>query len=305
MRSVRCVAFDEREMQMAITAEDIHNQSFSIDRKGYDVDEVDVFLERVADEIDEMNNIIAQLENQLDNAYAQEEDRFGGFDTPATIEPVDYQEDEAADADATVAMVPAGEEEIVAVVDESEKDARIAELEALLAEKSANDNAIAQALIVAQRSADEIIANAKGDAEEIVKNARAERDRILDKAEVERQKIQDAINRLEDSREEIRGDYQDLLADFITEASRRLAEIGGTNPVASAHARIAPARMYDEVDDYAPVMGQAPISDAPVAYSVPQATGVVPAAATPVASAVEKDFSGFGDAGDFEFDELD
>ena len=37
---------------MAITSAEIHNQSFSIDRKGYDVDEVDVFLEHVADEID-------------------------------------------------------------------------------------------------------------------------------------------------------------------------------------------------------------------------------------------------------------
>ena len=39
---------------MAITSAEIHNQSFSIDRKGYDVDEVDVFLEHVADEIDGM-----------------------------------------------------------------------------------------------------------------------------------------------------------------------------------------------------------------------------------------------------------
>mgnify|MGYP001028311848 CR=1 FL=1 len=37
---------------MAITSAEIHNQSFSIDRKGYDVDEVDVFLEHVAAEID-------------------------------------------------------------------------------------------------------------------------------------------------------------------------------------------------------------------------------------------------------------
>ena len=37
---------------MAITSEDIHNQSFTVDRKGYDVDEVDVFLEHVAAEID-------------------------------------------------------------------------------------------------------------------------------------------------------------------------------------------------------------------------------------------------------------
>ena len=55
---------------MAITASDIHNQSFSIDRKGYDVDEVDVFLEHVADEIDILNDTIAQLQAQL------EEDRL-------------------------------------------------------------------------------------------------------------------------------------------------------------------------------------------------------------------------------------
>ena len=55
---------------MAITASDIHNQSFSIDRKGYDVDEVDVFLEHVADEIDILNDTIAHLQDQL------EADRF-------------------------------------------------------------------------------------------------------------------------------------------------------------------------------------------------------------------------------------
>ena len=65
---------------MAITSAEIHNQSFSIDRKGYDVDEVDVFLEHVADEIDGMNAQIAQLENQLDDR------KFEGFDTPARVE---------------------------------------------------------------------------------------------------------------------------------------------------------------------------------------------------------------------------
>ena len=53
---------------MAITAEDIHNQSFAIDRKGYDVDEVDVFLEHVADEIDYLNDRIAELEEELEEA---------------------------------------------------------------------------------------------------------------------------------------------------------------------------------------------------------------------------------------------
>ena len=36
---------------MAITSADIQNQSFKIERRGYDVDEVDVFLERVASEM--------------------------------------------------------------------------------------------------------------------------------------------------------------------------------------------------------------------------------------------------------------
>ena len=58
---------------MAITSAEIHNQSFSIDRKGYDVDEVDVFLEHVADEIDNLNNQIADLQDQLnDSRFAKE-----------------------------------------------------------------------------------------------------------------------------------------------------------------------------------------------------------------------------------------
>ena len=67
---------------MAITSADIQNQSFAIDRKGYMVDEVDDFLERVADEIDELNNTVADLQRQLEDAG----DAFAGFDTPVANE---------------------------------------------------------------------------------------------------------------------------------------------------------------------------------------------------------------------------
>ena len=136
---------------MAITSAEIHNQSFSIDRKGYDVDEVDVFLEHVADEIDGMNAQIAQLENQLDDR------KFEGFDTPARVEAPVVVTDDAALA---------------------EKDARIADLERQLEAKKADDNAIAQALIIAQRSADEIIANANAQAAATIKDAEDEGTRI-------------------------------------------------------------------------------------------------------------------------------
>ena len=157
---------------MAITSAEIHNQSFSIDRKGYDVDEVDVFLEHVADEIDGMNAQIIQLENQLDDR------KFDGFDTPAR----------------TVEM-PVVDDSLLA-----EKDERIADLERQLEAKKADDNAIAQALIIAQRSADEIIANANAQSAATIKDAEEEAQRIIDKAENEKQKVLDAIKKLEDDR---------------------------------------------------------------------------------------------------------
>ncbi|MFR3091058.1 MAG: DivIVA domain-containing protein [Eggerthella lenta] len=140
---------------MAITSAEIHNQSFSIDRKGYDVDEVDVFLEHVADEIDGMNAQIAQLENQLDDR------KFEGFDTPARVEAPVVVTDDAALA---------------------EKDARIADLERQLEAKKADDNAIAQALIIAQRSATRSSRTRMPQAAATIKDAEDEGTRIVDKA---------------------------------------------------------------------------------------------------------------------------
>ncbi len=274
---------------MTITASDIHNQSFSIDRKGYDVDEVDVFLEHVADEIDVLNDTIAHLQAQL------EEDRFSGFDAPAS---------------STVAIT----ETAVATVDTSEldaqlaqKDAIISDLERQLADKRADDNAIAQALIIAQRSADEILAKANANATETIQDARDEAQRIIDRANTDRQDVVDAIRKLQDDREDAREEYADLLKDIIADASRKLADIGANVPAAAA---VADGE-YDvaagltgnfEIDEYV-----APSSYVtPAAPAVPAAAaGIAVAAATPVASPYEKDLSGFGDADDFEFEEID
>ena len=264
---------------MAITSAEIHNQSFSIDRKGYDVDEVDVFLEHVADEIDDMNSQIAQLESQLD------EGRFDGFDKPARIE--------ASSVDETAL---------------AEKDERIAELERQLEAKKADDNAIAQALIIAQRSADEIISNANAQSAATIKDAEDEASRIVGKAEAEKQKVLDAIKKLEDDREDARDEYKELLSDFINDATRKLAEIGGTllasTPAPSAHARAA---VEAPASDRVTASAQAPINrDGAGAYTAPQPAGAVVAPATPKPSGVEKDLSGFGDADDaFEFEEID
>ena len=268
---------------MAITASDIHNQSFSIDRKGYDVDEVDVFLEHVADEIDLLNETIAQLQAQI------EEDRFSGFDAPAS---------------STVAIA---ETAAVASVDTSQfeaelaqKDAIIGDLERQLRDKRADDNAIAQALIIAQRSADEILAKANASATETIQDARDEAQRIIDRANTDRQDVVDAIRKLQDDREDAREEYADLLKDIISDASRKLADIGAQAPKTLA-------TIDGEYDVAAGLTGNFEIDEyvAPQAYATPQATGAAVAAAVPVASAYEKDLSGFGDADDFEFEEID
>lgn len=273
---------------MAITASDIHNQSFSIDRKGYDVDEVDVFLEHVADEIDILNETIENLQAQL------EESRFSGFDAPAS---------------ATVAIT----ETAVSTADDAEweaqlaqKDAIIGDLERQLEDKRADGNAIAQALIIAQRSADEILAKANANATETIQDARDEAQRIIDRANTDRQDVLDAIRKLQDEREDAREEYADLLKDFIADASRKLADIGESAPAQPLgdYAAGAPVDMTGsfEIDEYV----------APSAYVTPTVPGspaasgaMAVAAATPVASAYEKDLSGFGDADDFEFEEID
>lgn len=260
---------NEGSGKMAITAADINNQSFSIDRKGYDVDEVDVFLEHVAKEIDALNFRIAQLEEESRN-----------------LEPVGLEASACA-----VDAAPISSDEL------AERDEYIADLKRQLKEKKADDNAIAQALIIAQRSADEIISNANAQGAATIQDAEDEADRIVKKAENEKQRIVDVIEKLEEDREKARKEYQDLLSGFIDDASDKLAEISAKESAVqsfiagSAHARITPV---------------APSGDS-ATYVTPQSvSGVVIAPATPKPSGTEKDFSGFGDTDDaFELEELD
>ena len=76
---------------------------------------------------------------------------------------------------------------------------------------------------------------------------------------------------------------QDLTAardayDVLADTRKQLAEILGETQL-----------LLMEIEEYAPAA----------------AAGIAVAAATPVASPYEKDLSGFGDADDFEFDEID
>ncbi len=288
---------------MAITAADIHNQSFSIDRKGYDVDEVDVFLEHVAEEIDILNNRIAELEAELGVEGDIE------LDVEETVEPFDADIDEEANVSPIGSVVAVDTTDLEALV--AEKDEIIADLNNQLDEKKANDTAISQALIIAQRSADEIIAKANSQASDTIQDARDEATRILNRANNDKQAVLDSIRQLEDDREDTREEYQDLLRDFISDATRKLADLGvvstsvptgehvSESVQASDNFETQGTGEFDAVEEEDTAAAQD--------YVTPQATDTVVAAATPVASTMEKDLSGFGDAADddFEFEEID
>ena len=270
---------------MAITAEDIQNASFTIDRKGYDVDEVDVFLEHVADEIDELNRLISELQ-------AESEDGF------APVAPAGEAAGDAADLERELA---AREKEI------EELEAEIDDLREQLDEKAANDAAISQALIVAQRSADEVVANAKAEAASIIRDADDQADRIVEKAEADRQTIIEAIRTLEGDREDVRVEYRDMLSNFMADAQKILASIDGD-------ARRAQATYQRRAESHAVSYGSASdlMASTPARAAAPAASYAAPAPSATAAVAhvepgyVEKDYSGFGDAADgFAFDDID
>lgn len=282
---------------MAITSSDIQNQSFKIERRGYDVDEVDVFLERVASEIDELNDEIARLRMQAAEAASASRTEV------ISEHPVVTEPEESKLAGVDPALV-------------AEKDAKIAELEAKLRDRKSDDTAIAQALIVAQRTADEIVTKAKADAEQTRKNAEDEGRRILEKANNEKQKVIDHINELSSSREKVREQYQDMLKEFIGSATQRLSEIGGEVTAGiEIPAELLEMTTFDAASSAADAPKAEPAakpaakwepSPAVATYTTPTVTPVVSAPAAPKPSAASKDFSGYGDADDtFSFDDMD
>jgi DivIVA domain-containing protein len=260
---------------MAITSEDIQQQSFKIERRGYDVDEVDVFLEHVSDEIDALNNETARLRTQL----AEVQNAPAGVTVPQEV------------------VAPAEDAAKIA-----EKDARIAELEAQLTERKNEDSAIAQALIIAQRTADEIVSKARADAENIRRNAEEEGQRILDKAGAEKQRIIEQISELTVSREKVREQYQEMLKDFIAASTKRLTEIGGDN----TSDIVIPEELLTEESASVSSAKKWNPSPSTATYTTPTVNPSVASPAPLKPSQSSKDLSGYGDADDsFTFDEID
>ncbi len=175
---------------MAITPADIEQQTFSPSKHGYDTEEVDSFLEQLSSEIDAMLQKIADLKGRLTSSeqqLASAQAQIANLEEQGTV---------------LAAPVPASAPVVSASVDSL----------------GASERQISQVLIVAQQSADKLVADARDNAERIRNEADAKAREVIRQALAEKQNELDEIDRLKQSREDFRGEYHKLLQKFMDDA---------------------------------------------------------------------------------------
>ena len=131
-------------------------------------------------------------------------------------------------------------------------------------EFTASERQISQVLIVAQQSADKLVADARTNAENIRNEADQKAREVIRQALAEKQNELDEIDRLKQSRESFRSDYKKLLQHYMDDAAaefpiKTLLSPNGSDAQASQPA--APA-----VDVNATVKA-VPVAPAPAAHA--------------------------------------
>ena len=170
---------------MSISSIEIQEQGFGTERNGYNMKEVDIFLEHVANEIDQM---------QAD---------------------FDYELSAAKEAAAQAAGPnPEQEDEIRRLNDV------IAELQRQLSEQKTNESVISEAFIAAQKSANSIKEDARAQADQTIADAEDKAHQIIDEAADEKQRIIDEIDRLDKSRADFVEEYTSLIKHFNDDATK-------------------------------------------------------------------------------------
>lgn len=186
---------------MAITPADIEQQTFSPSKHGYDTEEVDAFLEQISSEVDAMLQKIADLKGRLNNTEQQL--------AAANAQIASLEENAGATQLAAPAPVVAPAPAPASAVD-----------------LSVSERQISQVLIVAQQSADKLVAEARDNAERIRNEADQKAREVIRQALAEKQNELDEIDRLKQSREDFRGEYKKLLQHFMDDAEAVMPAAG-------------------------------------------------------------------------------
>lgn len=168
---------------MSLTPADVHNVTFekaSLGKRGYDMEQVDTFLDKVEKELERLISENNDLRQKLEHAQ---------------------QTSEATDGDlaATVASLEAALQQEQQARQEMEQTARqlAAELEIARANvgvPNGGEHQALQILTMAQKTADEYVAQARQEADELVTRARAEAEAITKEATARAAEIETEVH---------------------------------------------------------------------------------------------------------------
>lgn len=179
---------------MAITKRDIDNVSLKVVQEGYDPEEVDLLLERIAEEVDAFNHALVEAASRV----------------------------EMAEARARAAEQQAAQSALMAQSSQSSQ------------QTAASERQIAQALIAAQKSADELREAAKIESENAYHEGEKRARDIVRDALSEKQRILDEIDRLRVSTEKFRSEYMAVLSRFTSEAQKEMPKLEEAKPSVDA-----------------------------------------------------------------------
>jgi DivIVA domain-containing protein len=196
--------YEQKGEVMPLTPEDVSNKRFTPVRlrEGYDMGEVDQFLDEVEAELARLTRENDDLRSKL--AAAQQ----GGAPAPVPVrEPVKAPEPEPVKAPEPVAAPAAVEEiKVTTVADASSAAARLLE--------------------IATRNADELVAEAKDTADKIVGEARTKAERLESESKVKADRLEsDARTRSQMLDSETAERRQQLFGDLEKEKDKLNAEV--------------------------------------------------------------------------------
>ena len=186
---------------MSITATEIQNIRFSEARRGYNPDEVDEFLERVAADVDALNRAIIEAAARINDA----EERVSAAEERAALRAVS----------AEPAALPVA-------------------LDASSPASNISDDVISRAFIAAQISADNLKDEARKEAEKLYREAEAKARDYLSDAHTERSQILAEIDYLREVSERFRTEFLSMVNHYNTDAQKRFADFSMLIPEGSS-----------------------------------------------------------------------
>jgi len=191
---------------MALTPEDVLNQKFTITkfRDGYDLDQVDEFLDTIVEEIRERDAEASELREQLAAANARIEELTSQLGNAGAVAPASERTIvvDAQPATAPVETEPRADADAV-------KSSAMLQLALELHDKHVSEG---------EAKRDQLISAAEAKADQLVSDAENRRAEVLRKLESESEDLRDVIKELRDFESE----YRSTLRSYIQSQLRNL-----------------------------------------------------------------------------------